>query len=213
MAANRSIAPEIEDLIFSGRLRKAPAWPGGSAPWSLAEIAGRLVELPGGGATASLTLALGWALEAERQGEPVGWTLSSESSFYPPDAAEGGIDLGSLVVVRVPDIRSVARAGERLVRSGAFGLVVLDVGAAAIPTPLQARLAGLAQKHHTALVCLTEKGDKSPSLGSLVSLRIDAKRVKRAEGLFACELEVLKDKRRGPAWGHSEVCRGPAGLC
>jgi recombination protein RecA len=164
------------------------------------------------GATATLTVAFGLVLEAQRQGEPVAWVTPWESSFYPPDAAEGGVDLNALVVVRVPDARDVARAADRLVRSGAFGLVVLDVGAARIPTPLQARLAGLAQKHRVALVCLTDKASEAPSLGSLVSLRVHARRKRIAEDRFACELIVLKDKRRGTTWAHEEICRGPAGL-
>ena len=182
------------------------------ASWSLSEFAGRLIEISGQEATAALTLAFGLVLEAQRQGEPVAWVTPRENSFYPPDAAEGGVDLDALVVVRVPDARVVARAAERLVRSGAFGLIVLDVGAAKIPTPLQARLAGLAQKHHTALVCLTEKERKTPSLGSLVSLRVQAQRTRTSEGQFTCTLTVLKDKRRGPTWTHTEGCRGPAGL-
>ena len=127
--------------------------------------------------------------------------------------AEGGVDLDALVVVRVPGSLAVARAADRLVRSSGFGLVVLDLGAnAEIPTPLQSRLASLAQKHHTALLCLTEKSSQAPSLGSLVSLRAQARRTKLAEDRFECELLAIKDKRRGPTWGQKEICRGPAGL-
>ncbi len=165
------------------------------------------------GAPAGLTLVFGLTLEAQRQGEPVAWITPREISFYPPDAAEGGVDLDALVVVRVPDARAVPRAADRLVRSGGFGLVVLDLATAEVPTPLQARLAGLVQKHHAALVCLTEKAEKAPSLGSLVSLRVHAQRKPVEEDRFACEIVALKDKRRGPTWVHTEVCRGPAGLC
>jgi recombination protein RecA len=183
------------------------------APWGFADITGRFVEISGTGSTTGLTLAFRLTLEAQRQGEPVAWITPRESSFYPPDAAEGGVDLEALVVVRVPDAKGVPRAADRLVRSGGFGLVVLDLAGAGIPTPLQARLAGLAQKHHAALVCLTEKAAMAPSLGSLVSLRVHAQRKPLAEDRFACELAALKDKRRGPTWGYTEVCRGPAGLC
>lgn len=175
---------QLQDLFFTGRLRRAAVAPAPSAPWSLAESAGRLVEISGAGNTASLTLAFGLVLEAQRQGEPVSWVTPRESFFYPPDAAEGGVDLDALVVIRLPDVRAVPRAGDRLVRSGAFGLVVLDVGTAGIPTPLQARLVGLAQKHHTALICLTEKASEAPSLGSLVSLRIHGQRTRISAGRF-----------------------------
>ncbi len=184
-----------------------------SALWNLAETAGRLVEISGAGAKAGLTVALGLVLEAQRRGEPVAWVTPSESFFYPPDAAEGGVDLDALVVIRLPDARAVARAADRLLRSGAFGLIVLDLGARAeIPTPLQSRLAGLAQRHHTAVLCLTEKARETPSLGSLVFLRVHAQRREAADHQFLCALAVLKDKRRGPTWAHREGCRGPAGL-
>ena len=181
-------------------------------PWRVAEIAGRLIEISCAETGAAFTMAFGLTLEAQRQGEPVAWITPRESSFYPPDAAEGGVDLDALIVVRVPDAKAVPRAADRLVRSGGFGLVILDLATAAIPTPLQARLAGLAQKHHAALVCLTEKVEKAPSLGSLVSLRVHAQRESVAENRFVCGITALKDKRRGPTWIHTEVCRGPAGL-
>jgi recombination protein RecA len=180
--------------------------------WSFAETAGRLVEISGSRAAASLTLAFGLVLEAQRHNEPVGWVTTGENFFYPPDAARTGIDIDALLVVRVREARAVARAAEKLLRSGGFGMVVLDLGAGRIPMPLLSRLAALAKQHHAALVCLTKKESAEPSLGSLVSLRVEAGRARSAEGLFACDLKVLKDKRRGPTWSHSEVCYGPAGV-
>jgi recombination protein RecA len=182
-------------------------------PWSLEQFAGRLVEISGVGATATLTVAFGLLLEAQRQGEPVAWVSLEKGSFYPPDAAEGGVDLDALVIVRVPEARAAARVADQLARSGAFGLIVLDLAAGAdVPTPLQTRLVGLAQNHQTALLCLTEKGNGSPSLGSLVSLRVQAQRQRLADDRFSCGLTVFKDKRQGPTWTHAEVCRGPVGL-
>ncbi len=122
------------------------------------------------------------------------------------------MDLDSLVIVRVPDSYAVPRAGEKLLRSGAFGLLILDVGAATIPMPLQSRLVGLAHRYHAALICLTEKESKEPSLGSLISLRVQAQRKRAHQDRFACEIQVLKDKHRGPTWSEKEVCYGPAGL-
>jgi recombination protein RecA len=205
---------KLEDLRSMAQATRAALAYRPSAGWSLQPLAGRLIELSGVGASASTTLAFALVLDTQRQGEPAVWVTTTASHFYPPDAAEGGVDLDALVVVRVPDPRAVARVADRLVRSGAFGLLVLDLGAQAdVPTPLQARLAGLAQTHDTGIVCLTETGDEAPSLGSLVSLRVHARRRKLSQDRFSCELTVLKDKRRGPTWAHAEVCRGPAGLC
>jgi recombination protein RecA len=142
----------------------------------------------------------------------VGWIALAEGTFFPPDVAECGVDLGSLAVVRTANAREAARSAEKLVRSGAFGLVVLDLGTAGdIPIPLQGRLVGLAQRHDVAIVCLTEKEAPAPSIGSMVSLRVEARRTMDGERR-GYRLHVLKDKRRGPGWSHTENARGPAGL-
>jgi recombination protein RecA len=171
-----------------------------------------LVEISGSWADASLTVAFGLVLEAQRRGEPVGWVMAGKNFFYPPDVAKGGVDIDALVVVRLAEPGAISRAGEKLLRSGGFGLVVLDIGAVEIPLPLLSRLAALAQQHHATLVCLTNKDGQEPSLGSLISLRVEARRARIGAGRFECGLKVLKDKRRGPTWSYSEVCYGSAGL-
>jgi recombination protein RecA len=182
-------------------------------PWSLAEVAGRLVEISSSTASAALTITFTLVRQAQERGEPVGWVTSTASFFYPPDAARGGTDLAALVVVRLADAQSIARAGEKLLRSGGFGVVVLDLGAADIPMPLQTRLTGLAHRHYTALVCLTKKESAAFSLGSLVSLRAHAEKKRAADHRFTCALRIVKDKRRGPTWNYEELYTGPAGLC
>jgi len=184
-----------------------------ATPWCLDEVAGRLVEISASAASAALTIAFDLVREAQERGEPVGWVTAAESFFYPPDVAQSGTDLAALVVVRLDDIKSIARAGEKLLRSGGFGLVVLDLGAADIPMPLQTRLTGLAHRHHTALLCLTEKDSAAFSLGSLVSLRAHAEKKRAEDHRFACTLRVFKDKRRGPTWSYEDLYTGPAGLC
>ena len=198
------------------------------ALWGLPQITGRFVELSGTGATATLTAAFGLVLEAQCRHEPVAWITLPSSTFFPPDAAAGGIDLDSLAIVRARDSYTAARSAMQLIRSGSFGLVVIDLGPkpalgslfekdrkgsseyASIPIPLQTRLVGLAQKHETAVVVLTEKPAQAGSLGSLVSLRAA---VRRSPTDYRIELEVLKDKRRGPGQVHQETCRDPAGMC
>lgn len=181
--------------------------------WTLDEVTGRLVEISSSTASAALTLTFELIGEAQQRGEPVGWVTLADSFFYPPDAAQGGADLAALVVVRLTHAESIARAGEKLLRSGGFGVVVLDLGTADIPMPLQTRLTGLAHRYHTALICLTEKARAAFSLGSLVSLRAHAEKKRVEDNRFACALQVLKDKRRGPIWNHEELYAGPAGLC
>ncbi len=191
----------------------APVDPAAAAcSWCLAELAGRLTELCGHGASAQLTLAFGLVIEAQRNREPAAWIIDAQSSFFPPDAADGGVDLEQLLVVRAESATIAARAADQLARSGAFGLVVLDVGAQRVPEAHLSRLLGLAQKHATAILFLTSS--TVASLGSLISLRAEARRsrVPGQSDTFLCELVVVKDKRRAPGWTHQEICRGPTGL-
>src|SRR5262249_35294407 len=146
-------------------------------PWTRPDLAGRLVELSAARASATLTAAVALVLDAQRRGETSAWVTSRETAFFPPDVAAQGVDLDALPVVRVPGARHVARAGERLVRSGAFDLVVLDLGAAFdVPLPLATRLLGLAERHETAIVFVTRKSARIASVSSLVSLRVEARR-------------------------------------
>ncbi len=181
---------------------------------SMAELAGRLSELSGCGNTAVLTHACSAVLEAQRDGETVAWITRRDRPFYPPDAGEMGIDLSALAVVRCQDGRAVARAADRLARCGAFGLLVLDLGEdEEVPPALLTRLAGLAHRHDTAILFLTEKSDEAPSVGPIVSLRVGSQRLGVGEGRFVCRLHAIKDKRRGPGWGREALYHGPPGLC
>ena len=160
-----------------------------------------------------LTLAFGLVLQVQRKGEPVAWITSAESTFFPPDVAEGGIDLDALPVIRLASVRHRVRAADQLARSGAFGLVVIELGECLdLPLAMQTRLAELALSHGTVVLCLTVKTDRQPSLGSLVSVRGQARIDRRAADGFVCRVDVLKDKRRGPGWHDEEWCRGPDGL-
>jgi recombination protein RecA len=217
MSADARAAIDLSLLTERGLQRGLQrGMPGVSRPaeWRLDTFAGRLGEISAGRSSAALTLAFRLVLEAQRRGEPVVWISRPESIFFPPDVAGVGVDLGALPVIRVSRTILAARAADRLVRSGAFGLVVLDIGARGrLSFPVQSRLGGLAKKHDTALLCLTEKENDQPSLGSLVSVRAEARRSQKKPGeRFRCEARVLKDKRRGPGWTHVELFRGPDGL-
>ena len=161
------------------------------------ELAGRLVELSAPeGCGAQMTVATGLVLDAQRRGEPVAWVSHDRSSPYPPDLAAAGIDLEALAVVRLPvhpfDVATPLRVGSTLLRSGAFGLVTIDLvrpsctppvrgrGGAAPPRrpppALVSRLAGLARTHDAVALVLTTKTRNASSLGPLVSLRAETVR-------------------------------------
>jgi len=185
-----------------------------SPSWALPALAGRLVELSAEPSGAPLTFAVRLVLDAQRRGEPAAWVAPRARAFFPPDVAAAGVDLAALPVIWAGHALEAARAADLLVRSGGFGLVVLDLGpGTALPLHAVTRLSGLALRHGVAVVLLTEKKEEHPSLGSLVALRVHAPRVVREGDRYRCTLHVLKDKRGRRSGGEvSEVCRGPDGL-
>ncbi|MCE2515439.1 MAG: recombinase A [Acidobacteria bacterium] len=207
-------AAELTALVSASRswLQRRLAAPAPAA-WTAAALGGCLAELAGTGAAPSLTLAMGLVREAQREDEPVAWITRAASTFFPPDAAEGGVDLAGLPVIRLDGLRQRLRAADRLARSGAFGLLVVDLGDCLdLPLAVQTRLAEQALAHGTLILCLTEKTERQPSLGSLVAVRGQARCIRHGPDRFACRVQALKDKRRGPGWTDQEWCRGPDGL-
>ena len=206
----------FDALVPASRLRAhrgLAALGPGSASWTVVALRGCLAELSGAGASSALTLAFRLVHEVQRLGEPVAWITGTKSTFYPPDPAAGGVDLAALPVIRLPGRRQCLRAAERLVRSGAFELLVIDLGGCLdLPLAAQTRLAGQALAHGTLILCLTVKTEDAPSLGSLVSVRAHAQRIRRGNDRFVCRIHVLKDKRRGPGWSDEVWCRGPDGV-
>lgn len=197
---------------------------------------GRLTEISGVGAAARHTTAVALVRQAQLEGETTVWVQPAGGPLYPPDLAESGVDLDALVVVHVPEDRGqvgLARAAELLLRSGAYGLCVVDLSAADSACPSghvhsdmspqparpprlkgsawQARLAALARLHHSRVVVLTRAAADRASLGPMVGLRIDPRRERRASGLFAVRPEVLKHKG-APLLAAATLRRGPWGL-
>ena len=208
-AAIRLDALVSASRTWVNRALSAPA----PAAWTSAALGGCLAELSGTDASPSLTLAFGLVRQVQQRGEPVAWISPPESTFFPPDAADGGVDLAALPVIRLAGVRRRVRAAEQLARSGAFGLLVVDLGDRLdLPLAVQTRLAEQALTHGTLVLCLTEKTERQPSLGSLVAVRGHTRRIRRGDGRFACQVRVLKDKRRGPGWSAEEWCRGPDGV-
>jgi recombination protein RecA len=216
----------LDDLQLQLRPGGLVEQPQGLPQFSLAALRGRFIELSAGSSSAGLSAAMNLVVEAQLAAEPVAWVSPQETSFYPPDVVECGVDISALAVIHVPNIASAGRAAERLLRSHAFGLVILDLGAPdcviektgvhrtetkALSLANQGRLVALAQQADSLVVCVTGKKGAMESMGSLISLRADASRMRDSDG-FCVTLQVLKDKRRGPGWSRSERAKAPAGL-
>jgi recombination protein RecA len=189
--------------------------------WGLEAVAGAVAEINANGAAAGLTAARQLLREAQEKGEPVAWIAAGDSFAYAPDLHAGGVDLDALPMIRVPGAVAGARAAEHLLRSGAFGLVVLDLERCSGPrsagpritSAAAVRLAALCRRHQAALVVLARKPAGGDPVVPLASLRVESKLRRKAFDRFTCRLQILKDKRQGTGWSHEEICRGPDGLC
>jgi recombination protein RecA len=219
--------PIAAPLLDSPERAPQPS-PGGAPPlpeterlplrWSLERVTGGLAEISSPAPAAGLTAAARLICEAQERGEPAAWIAAGGSVFYAPDLHDSGVDLRALPVVRVGGTIAGARAAEHLLRSGAFGLVVLDLGrgraiGSALPAAVQVRLAALCRRHRAALVLLARKPEGSPPLASMAMLRAEGTVCRIGFDRFTLRLQVLKDKRQGTGWSHEEEFRGPDGLC
>ncbi|MET0287391.1 MAG: hypothetical protein ABW352_23095 [Polyangiales bacterium] len=163
---------------------------------------GQLLELSGH-APGKLSTAARLIARAQAEGEPVAWIGARDvAGFYPPDFAQVGVELASLVVVRMPvepGSHALLRASEVLLRSGAFGLMMIDFGNMALPRgelSWQARLSGLVRKHDARMVLLTGSSHDVPSLGPLIGLRVtpETERMPGHTGRTLLTPRVLKSK-------------------
>lgn len=210
--------------------------PAAAGHWSLAALRGRLVELVGGPDSANVTLAVRLILEAQQTGDFVAWVATHRDVFFPPDVAAAGVDLSALPVVwalpapgdqpgvpgasraagsgeAVRPAREASRAAERLLRSGAFGLVVVDLARdLSLSAVSQGRLLRLAEHNDAQVLILRRKRRDARYSGSLVTVRAESSREQIGPGRFRATITNTKDKREGPGWTTSEEFDGPPGL-
>jgi hypothetical protein len=177
-------------------------------PLSLDRLTGRITEVSEAGYFGALTAVSAVLDQAQARGEACVWVATGDSLFYPPDLAFRGLDVEALAVVRVPGPLAGMLAADWLVRSGAFGLVILDWTGASIEESVLGRMAKVAEDRKTAVIFLTRKADSAPSLGTAVSLRLTVRR-SGDEGLAVF---VTKDKRPGAPVVQKERLHGPLGL-
>ncbi|MFW5717701.1 MAG: recombinase A [Spirochaetota bacterium] len=211
--------------------------------WGLSALRGRLTELVGGADSANITIAARLILHAQREGDFAAWVATHRDVFFPPDVAAAGIDPAALPVVwAVPEEASprsagrlnaaersvttigtrprmarsatrASRAAERLLRSGAFGLVVIDLARdLTLSAASQGRLVRLAEHHDAQVLILRRKREDGIYSGSLVTVRAESSCERIGPGRFRATITNTKDKREGPGWTTSEEFDGPPGL-
>lgn len=175
-------------------------------------LRGQLTEFSSPRGHTSITLAAQLIYQAQKMGGPAAWIGPPTSFFYPPDMMDWGVDWSALALIRVRGSHRAGRAADKLLRSGGFELVVIDLPDPNLPSPLLGRLLRLAETHKSAVIFLTPTSDHNPSLSSLVTLRARLEWTDIDPSQLRATFRVIKDKRRGPGRIFHEVYDGPMGL-
>jgi hypothetical protein len=174
----------------------------------LVRLAGRVVEVSEPAAQGALSAVCPLMAQVQARGEQIAWIEPGASVFFPPDLTFRGLDARAVSVVWVPDRDAGLQAADWLLRSQAFGLVIVDWASHPVDDAVLGRLGRLAGGSQAVLLFLTRKAASAPSLGSLVSLRVAVSSLGPGE----TELLVLKDKRPGPPLRQRISFHGPFGM-
>ena len=197
-----------------------------TARWERAAFNGVLTELVGGPRSANVSVASRLILQTQTAGEQVAWVATHRDVFFPPDMAAAGVDLAALPVVWAADgpaeepvatgrrhAGRAVRAAEQLLRSGAFGLIIIDLAKdLTFRAAGQGRLLRLAEHNDAQVLIIRRKREDGAYSGSLVAVRVESSREQIGPGRFRCTITNTKDKREGPGWTTSEEFDGPPGL-
>lgn len=161
----------LEDGSFPATLSPSKA----EAPLVLNDLKGRLCEFSAWGVQAVGSLAARYVWEAQQEGAWPVW-ISKAGVPLAEDLHACGIDLRALPVICVQTPAEGFRAAERVMRSEACGVVILDMGEESyMPAAMMGRMLKLAQRTSTACIVLTNRRQPAQaSLSPLVSLRVDA---------------------------------------
>ena len=92
--------------------------------FTLQAVRGRLCELRDTSASAALSALVQLVWQAQCVGEPAAWIHGGTAGLHVGDLHQAGVDPAALVIVRLWKETDALRAAERLLRSGAFGVLV-----------------------------------------------------------------------------------------
>jgi len=189
-----------------------------SRTWRFSELAGRVMEASGWNQSACLTLAAGLIRESQEEGRLCAWIMPGndrdESLFFPPDFADSGIICSMLPILRCRSNADGFGLAEKLLRSGGFGLVVIDLTSG---RSLKGRVVGrvhvLARKFSSLVLCLTRSPTGSPSLDPMVFLHVHVDASINSEGRIGVMPHIEKDKTHIVRHSMELLYDAPLGLC
>jgi hypothetical protein len=165
--------PELDALL-----------PDGGLPRGVIELAAPHAR---GGAT-SVALAAVRAGQTRGQGAWCAW-LDPEGSLHAPGVVAAGVELGRMLVVRAP--RAVlARAALKVVASGAFEVVAIDLDSPSRGEVLVRKLALAAEPSGTTVLLLTDSTRPHAATWP-VTLRLELSR----PDVRTMSVRVAKDRR------------------
>jgi recombination protein RecA len=206
----RSLAPQplSEIPVFRAAQMRASS---GAGTWRFENLVGILAEISEETACGAVSFVTEIMLEAQGRNEPVAWVAGVSTTWYPPDLAERGVDLGAVALIRAGGEDESLTATEWLVRSGAPGLVIVDAEGAWKATDASlGRIQKLAERSRCAVVFLTRKCAHEPSLGSRISLRGCITR--SGSEPFHIAINIVKDKRSNVSSRQIRQYHGPSGM-
>ena len=209
MTARSLTSQRIADIpVF--RAAELKAGPGGGS-WRLENLVGILAEISEETACGAVSFAAEIIHEAQGRNEPVAWVAGPSSIWYPPDLSDRGVDLSAVAVIRAGGEKESLTAAEWLVRSGAWGLVIVDAeGEWRASDSSLGRIQKLAERGQSAVLFLTRKRPNEPSLGSRISLRGCVSRT--GSEAFRIAITTCKDKRSNVSSRQNRQYHGPSGM-
>jgi protein ImuA len=162
------------------------------------------LEGPAGSGRSAVAMRLLAAATAGGLGGLIESPAGNEGALYPPALAAAGIDLARLLVVAAQDPSAVARAADILLRSAAFGVVVIP--AVTLGATVWTRLASLTHRAGALLIVLGVEASYELRYFASLRVRLRCERVRWAgeTGIFnalagaGAEATVLKHKRAAP---------------
>ncbi len=185
--------------------------PSALPPFGYRRVTGRLAEISGSG---RLSVASSLLAEAQQEGELCGWISTTLHTVFPPDLENNGVDLSLLYFFWIDTPGGATKALEYLLRSEAFGLVILDMSKhPGVQDGISGRLMRLAGKVRCGVVALSDLQDAPQSIfGSLTSLRINTRLEPASDGRLAVALTAERDRSAAPHWRRRLTYHAPTGL-